>query len=187
MGRLSLRFSHRRRAQHSKLVFASSLLAPFSFKLRLIMAFFPSSSGLNIYDGNFMSFNFQTEDAGRSTKFFFPSLVIDSVDDTEYSHNGWLNGSVSMGDHRQASILFVLYYRFWRQATSSCVGNLSVTATTVIAYTPLPMEDVWWRLKRSKALVLSRYQPFYVYFQLGDIIKSFRIGNWTSLFQKNAC
>ena len=34
------------------------------------------------------------------------------------------------------------YYRFWRQATSSCVGNLSVTATIVIAYTSLPMETV---------------------------------------------
>ena len=35
------------------------------------------------------------------------------------------------------------YYRFWKQATSSCVGSLSVTATTVIAYTPLPIEDIW--------------------------------------------
>jgi hypothetical protein len=73
------------------------------------------------------------------SKFFFPSLVID---DTEYSRDtsttsrgkkktglglgvrqfseasqedfelGWAYGAVSMGDHRQASVLFVLYYRF---------------------------------------------------------------------------
>jgi len=43
------------------------------------------------------------------SKFFFPSLAID---DTEYSYNGWAYGSVSIGDHRQAAILFVLYYRF---------------------------------------------------------------------------
>ena len=39
------------------------------------------------------------------SKLFFLSLAID---DTEYSHNGWAYGSVSMGDHRRASILFVL-------------------------------------------------------------------------------
>ena len=41
------------------------------------------------------------------------------------------------------------YFRFWRQPMSSCVGNLSVTATTVITYTPLPMDDVWWRSKHQ--------------------------------------
>ena len=111
-----------------------------SFKLQLIMTFFPNSAGFNIYDGNFMSFNFKTEDAasGWSIQVFFPSLAIDN---TEYSHNRWAYGSVSMDDHCQASNSF-FYSRFWRQAMSSCVGNLSVTATTVIAYTLLPTEDV---------------------------------------------
>ena len=35
------------------------------------------------------------------------------------------------------------YCRFWRQATSSCVGNLSVTVTRVIVYMSLPIDDVW--------------------------------------------
>ena len=45
------------------------------------------------------------------------------------------------GDHRRVSDIF--YYRLWRQATSSCVGNLSVMTTTAIAYMLHPMEDIW--------------------------------------------
>ena len=49
------------------------------------MAFFPSSSGFVINGGNFMNFNFQTEDPGQSIQVFFPNLAIDDI--TEYSRN----------------------------------------------------------------------------------------------------
>ena len=68
------------------------------------MTFFPNSSGVNIYGGKFTSFNYQMEDAGRSIQVFLSKYI----DDTVYSQNRWAYGSVSMGNHLQASILFVL-------------------------------------------------------------------------------